>query len=265
LRIRFEKAGDLRFVSHHDLMHCFERMFRRAGVAVQPSQGFHPKPRMVFAQSLALGLIGRAEVLEVELEEPLSPEEVHERLAGQAPPGLTIVSVRQIDAKTRVQVRRAVYRMVVPPERCQDLPRRIAEVTASGSCWVERTRPHKRRLDLRPYLCELRVSEDILEMVLWVTPQGAARPEEVLALLGLDDVVAAGAVIERSHLELHDEVSTAAGEETSVVMPPVWPVSAHISATEPSATQKPGPDSRAEKGSASRATALIPGPLSFES
>ena len=42
-------------------------------------------------------------------------------------------------------------------------------------------------------------------MDLWVKPSGMARPDEVLGLLGLQDVIEAGAVIERTRLELEDE------------------------------------------------------------
>jgi len=48
-RIRFRKVGDLRLLSHHDLMRTFERMLRRAGLPFRSTEGFHPKPRMVFA------------------------------------------------------------------------------------------------------------------------------------------------------------------------------------------------------------------------
>src|SRR5437868_12937696 len=64
-RVRFRKAGDLRLVSHHDLLHCVERMFRRAALPVSATQGFNPRPRVSFAQSLALGVIGLNEVLEL--------------------------------------------------------------------------------------------------------------------------------------------------------------------------------------------------------
>src|SRR5207253_468413 len=86
-RVRFAKAGDLRLVSHHDLMHVCERMFRRADLAIPVTQGFNPRPRMWFALSLALGVAGCNEVLEFELSEALAPEEVQARLAKQAPPG----------------------------------------------------------------------------------------------------------------------------------------------------------------------------------
>src|SRR5205807_571015 len=87
VRLRFRKDGDLRLVSHHDLMKVFERMFRRAGLPVAQTKGFHPTPRMVFASSLALGIVGCEEVLELVLDAVISPEDVLQALARQTPPG----------------------------------------------------------------------------------------------------------------------------------------------------------------------------------
>src|SRR5262245_27743209 len=96
-RIRFRKTCDLRLVSHHDLMRCFERMLRRAELPFHSTEGFNPKPRMVFALSLGLGIEGWEEVVELELDEALPADEVQARLARQAPAGLTLLSVRRID------------------------------------------------------------------------------------------------------------------------------------------------------------------------
>src|SRR5258708_18988302 len=68
VRIRFRKDDDLRLLSHHDLMRAFQRMLRRASLPVQHSQGFHPQPRLIFALSLPLGVIGCEEVVELELD-----------------------------------------------------------------------------------------------------------------------------------------------------------------------------------------------------
>jgi radical SAM-linked protein len=261
VRLRFRKGGDLRLVSHHDLMHCFERMIRRAVLPVRATQGFHPKPRVIFAQSLALGILGCEEVVELELEEPLSAAEVHERLARQAPPGLEMRSARVVSRQAKAQVRRAGYRVPLPAQRVLDLPARIRALLASPHAWVDRTRPQPRRLDVRPYLSELDVHENVLEMMLWVTPVGAARPEEILQLLGLADVLDEGAVIERTILELHDE----ANAEPTGLLPggPAVPPSHekkeqadndHGLATQPA---------RADK--TPRPSSLIPGPMSFDS
>lgn len=205
VRIRFRKSGDLRLVSHHDLMRCFERMLRRADLPYHSTQGFNPKPRMIFALSLALGVVGCQEVVELELDAELPTDEIHARLSRQAPAGLEILDVRQIDRKAGAQVRSVRYRVSLAPDRIGGLDRCVAELLATPECWVERTRPQARRYDLRPYLRDLRVLPDALEMDLWVTPTGTARPDEVMGLLGLGDVLEAGAVLERTRLELQDE------------------------------------------------------------
>ena len=58
MRIRFTKQGDLRWLSHRDLMRTWERLFRRAGVPLGMTEGFHPKPRMNFPSALAVGIAG---------------------------------------------------------------------------------------------------------------------------------------------------------------------------------------------------------------
>src|SRR5207249_11558056 len=148
VRIRFRKSGDLRLVSHRDLMKCFERILRRAAQPGLDSQGFHPMPRMVCGMPLGLGIVGLDEVLELEFDEPLEPAEVERRLAEQMPPGLEILSVRRIAPKAAVQVRRAGYRVRVPTERLAELPERIAALLAAPECWIERARPSPRRIDL---------------------------------------------------------------------------------------------------------------------
>jgi radical SAM-linked protein len=205
VRIRFQKTGNLRLVSHHDLMRCFERMLRRSVLPIHSTQGFHPKPRLVFALALPLGVIGREEIVELELDELLPLEEIRERLNRQAPDGLVLDAIERIPPKTTAHVQSICYRVPLPPGQVTALSVRAAAVFASEHCLVERTRPEPRVVDLRPYLRDLRVLADALEIDLWVTPKGTARPEEVLSLLGLDDLTAAGAVVERTRLELHDE------------------------------------------------------------
>jgi radical SAM-linked protein len=207
VRIRFRKVGNLRLVSHHDLMRCFERMLRRAEIPFASTEGFHPQPRLVFALSLALGIAGCDELADLELAADLPPEEVRDRLARQAPPGLEIVSARSVPRRARLQVRQATYRLPLPPDRAVSLAEKATALLAGSECWVERSRPTPRRVNLRPYFAALRVLPDALEMDLIVTPTGSARPDEVLQLLGLKDLLDAGAVLERTRLELQDETT----------------------------------------------------------
>jgi radical SAM-linked protein len=254
-RLRFSKGGNLRFVSHRDLMKCFERILRRAELPVHQSQGFHPMPRMVFAMSLGLGILGTSEVLELEFDEPMEPAELQRRLEAQMPRGLVILSVRRIAVGASARVRRAGYRVAVPPALARELPARIEELLVAKALWVERTRPAPRRLDLRPYLSELRLSDTEngmeLEMLLWVTPNGAARPDEILGLLHLSELVDSGVPVERHVLELHDEI------QDPGPLPEIL-ASRQLALPRPEHQREPAE-------TAARPTALISGPLSFDS
>src|SRR3954453_14300869 len=158
VRIRFRKSGDLRLLSHHDLMRTFERMLRRAALPFRNSQGFHPKPRLVFALSLPLGVVGCEEVVELELSEVLPLDELRQRLTEQCPPGLDILSSERIDPRVTAQVRAFTYRIALPPERVEAVRARIAEGLAATECWAERPRPPARRVELRAFIRNLRLS-----------------------------------------------------------------------------------------------------------
>ena len=93
VRIRFRKKGDLRLIGHRDLARLAERLFRRVGLRLSMSEGYHPKPRVTFPSALALGVIGLDEVLEVEVAVSYDPGDLQTRLADNAPDGFEIVSV----------------------------------------------------------------------------------------------------------------------------------------------------------------------------
>ena len=259
-RVRFRKAGDLRLLSHHDLMHVFERLFRRADLQVHVTQGFNPRPKMWFAASLALGIAGLNEVFEFELAQIHATEEIERRLARQCPPGIEFLSVRAIDVKMSAHVRRGFYRLALThpvdqvregevPGELDNLPQRCLAFFDRPDCWVERPRPRPRRINIRPFVDELHAHADRLEMALWITPNGAARPEEVIAALSLQYLLDAGTVIERTDLEICDE------------LPPGTPSAPVILA----AIEESSANDRELPSESARPTPIMDDPMSFDS
>ena len=59
-RIVFARGDDARFLSHLDAIHLWERAFRRGEIPVARSEGFSPRPRLVFAAPLPARDAGRA-------------------------------------------------------------------------------------------------------------------------------------------------------------------------------------------------------------
>ncbi len=217
IRIRFRKAGNLRLISHHDLMRCFERMLRRAGLPYHSTAGFNPKPRLIFALSLPLGIVGAEEVAELELDEEVGPDQVRDRLNCHAPPGLEILSAQRINPRTTAHVTRITYCFLLPPPRCEGLPERMASLLAASHCWIERQRPRARRIDLRPCLVDLHLESGVLSLDIGVAPTGTARPEEILGVLGLADLLEAGAILERNRVHLEDEGLLADGADAALL------------------------------------------------
>jgi radical SAM-linked protein len=208
LRFRFSKTGSLRLLSHHDLMRCLERMLRRAGLPFKSTAGFHPGPRVVFALSLPLGVLGLDEVVEIEFLQPLDDAEVLARLAEQAPAGLAFTRATVVPMKTTALPRRIVYRLELPPERVEPTAECCEELMAAAQVWVERLKPSPKRLNIRPYFRKVAVTiGGCLELDLWVTGTGTARADELLKLIGVADQLDTGAVIERTTVELRDEVT----------------------------------------------------------
>ena len=214
LRFRFQKTGDLRLLSHHDLMRSAERLLRRADVPFKSTGGFHPTPRIVFALSLPLGVIGLNEVVEIELTKPLLPDEVRDRLNRAAPAGLEFTAVKAVPMAASAVPRRAVYRLALPADRADEVRDAADRLMAEPKVWVDKYHPRPRRVNVRPYLRGISVSPRLaavqrtaadLVLDLWVTGQGTARADDLVKLLGLADLLDAGAVLERSDLELRDE------------------------------------------------------------
>jgi radical SAM-linked protein len=208
LRFRFAKTGTLRLLSHHDLMRCLERMLRRASLPFKSTAGFHPTPRVVFALSLPLGVAGLDEVVEIEFTHSLDEAEVLVKLQAQAPQGLAFTSVFVQPMKATAQPRRIVYRLELPSERREVVAQRCTELLAEARVWVDRLKPSPKRLNIRPYLRNLATTGNALELDLWVTQTGTARADELVKLLGVADLIDSGTVIERTTVELRDEVSS---------------------------------------------------------
>ncbi len=76
LRIRFKKLGRLQYISHLDLVRTMSKILVRAKLPMWYTEGFNPKPKMVFAAPLSIGAESLCEFMDVRLTKKLPPEEV---------------------------------------------------------------------------------------------------------------------------------------------------------------------------------------------
>ncbi len=202
VRVRFGKQGDLRWISHRDLVRTFERLMRRADLRLGMSEGFHPKARMTFPSALALGIESLDEVMEFEMAEQVDAEEIARRMAAQAPEGLSIIDVRLMEPKERkARLRRATYRMPIPAARHRALQERIRQLEKQPSYWIQRE-AGREAIELASDLDQLDFHQGTLQFRLWVRQQGGVRPRDVLKALELEDLIREGACLTRCEVEI---------------------------------------------------------------
>jgi radical SAM-linked protein len=189
IRISFSKNDAMRFTGHLDLHKTWERIFRRAGLPLAYSQGFHPQPRLNLACALPLGFTSQAEILDAWLEYPLPLQDVQTELRRSAPPGISIAQIEAVDQKepalqTQVSSSEYIINFLTP---VSELDQKLFEIISAESIsrqWRERT------YDLRPLIEELRRLPDTQAgnasiLARLAAREGATgRPEELVQALG---------------------------------------------------------------------------------
>jgi radical SAM-linked protein len=207
VRIRFTKQDDLRWISHRDLMRVWERLFRRAGVALSMTEGFHPKPRINFPSALAVGIAGLDELLEVDLAEQHTADSLQAAIQPELPPGMRVGAVDVLEAPDhKAQVKFVTFELGVPEPRQTALAARIEWLLGQSSVPIQRE-GRKTPLDLRPLIAELALRRDdqqegMLQMRLRVDREGSARPREVLQSLEIEDLENEGFFLTRTRVEV---------------------------------------------------------------
>ncbi|MBR5137143.1 MAG: TIGR03936 family radical SAM-associated protein [Clostridia bacterium] len=69
IRYRFVKGETVRYISHLDMLHTFERAVRRAHIPISYSRGYNPHPSLIFGMALSLGVSSECEAMDMGLAE----------------------------------------------------------------------------------------------------------------------------------------------------------------------------------------------------
>jgi radical SAM family uncharacterized protein len=94
----YSKRGKARYLSHIDLIHIIQRSFRRAGIEVRKTQGFHPKMDFAYGPALPLGMEAMREVLEFRSDRRIEPRDFLARVNRSVPPGIRFSGLTVLDA-----------------------------------------------------------------------------------------------------------------------------------------------------------------------
>jgi len=80
LRLKFKKIGSLQYISHLDLVRTMSKIITRAKLPLWYTEGFNPKPKMIFAAPLSIGTESVCEFMDLRLIDDIAPEDAKARL-----------------------------------------------------------------------------------------------------------------------------------------------------------------------------------------
>jgi radical SAM-linked protein len=218
LRLAYRKTGLAVYRGHLDLVRLLPRMLRRAGMPLWYTEGFHPRPDMVFGPALALGVASLREFLDLRLDADLvapkgsfSLDRMVERLNAVSETGIEFLeacALERDDPGISKVIDEAEYvagvpRTVLEERALADLDALRSHIAArreSGSLVVRRDiEGLGKYVDVAPYLLDVEVGVggealDAAGLVgalvplrfrVRITGQGSAKGSEVVeALLG---------------------------------------------------------------------------------
>jgi radical SAM-linked protein len=114
LRITFSKTGRAKYLGHLELVRLFIRAFKRAGLSLIYSQGFHPMPKISFTSALPVGTESIHETLEIELSDTIPLPLVRQRIAQQLPSGIKILHLEEVPyGKEKLTLKESHYHIAM--------------------------------------------------------------------------------------------------------------------------------------------------------
>ena len=73
LRFKMKKLGSLQYISHLDLVRTMHKVIVRAKLPLWYTEGFNPKPKMIFAAPLSIGTESVCEFMDLRMSEYIEP------------------------------------------------------------------------------------------------------------------------------------------------------------------------------------------------
>ena len=187
IRVKFTKEGDLKFIGHLDVMRFFQKVLRRAGVAICYSAGFSPHQIMSFSAPLSLGLTSEGEYMDIEVSESGPSEEMVAKLNAETVEGIRVLSWRLLpDGADNAMAGFAAadytvkFRTGYEPDDLAQFRKEFEAFCAQDEILVEKqTKKSVKQINIRPLIYRLEVGDDEVFMQVASGSANHLKPEMV--------------------------------------------------------------------------------------
>lgn len=161
LRFRFSRGEGLKYIAHLDVLRLFERAIKRAGLPVAYTQGFNPRPKIVFGLPMSTGLTSDSEYADIEFSRDIDPYTFTETLNKCLPDGIRIDKAVARMSKNNImnQITAARYEIAfetTQPVDCSEVDNLIHSFLSKEEIIVsKKTKKGFRPVNIRPLIYSL--------------------------------------------------------------------------------------------------------------
>lgn len=186
-RVVYRKGPRVRFLGHRDMVGIVQRALIGAGVPLEFSAGYQPRPRISFGPPLPLGVAGENEMFDMVLRRRDTMDIAS--VNALVPEGLALIVMKELDRKPtalNAEIAAGVYRFTpMDAAHAEMVPAAVARVRSTESMVVQTTKKGTAvEKDISPMIYSVKIVDDhnrVIEAVLSSVPGATCSPRDFLA------------------------------------------------------------------------------------
>ena len=186
LRFKFIKRGSLQYISHLDLVRTMHKVIVRAKLPLWYTEGFNPKPKMIFAAPLSIGTESECEYMDLRMSEYIDPAEAMARINANMTSEMQVTEAYYPDSKF-TDLKWMSYRLSFTPVFIDDgLVDRCNESLTADKVEVVKKNSDK-TIDIRPLIKSATAVREgdsiVINAILCADPSSFLNPEYIAKYL----------------------------------------------------------------------------------
>ena len=190
IRVRFVKEDPALYIGHLDVARVMARVVTRSGLPVYYTEGYNPRPKLVFASPLSVGCGSDCEIMDIRVLPEVTDEEILTALKAAEIKGLTVTDAYEARSKL-TEITDASYRLRIhSPKASAEYAKIVEERFRTPVIMMKKSKSGEKEVDITTLIRSLSASFGEADGVLVVDCTLACSSSEYLNPSYVADAIA---------------------------------------------------------------------------
>ncbi|WP_312815749.1 TIGR03936 family radical SAM-associated protein [Sedimentibacter sp.] len=196
LIVKYTKTGNLKYISHLDVLRFIQRAVKRAGINAKYSEGFNPHMKTSFGFPLSLGIESIGEYFEIELNEDIKPDDFVNKMNSVLPKEMQVLKAAYSDDSRSLMSRSSyteyLFNIELINSDFNKLNNLIKEIVETGIVFIKQKKNKKNKMVTKEYntkdfITYLNAIEKpgkiVIESTFITAETGSMKPSELIKVI----------------------------------------------------------------------------------